>query len=148
MIQSHLRRLCAIGVLFGGGLLAAAEPGTRSVGTKSATPKPARPLVDPAVRVLAEETDIFLKRIQFCTRLRQLAVETREEKYIAQADELEAMADKIFKQRTQGLTVADTGSSARDLDSRLGSGASAESEASLKSRKPNGGNASASRGGN
>lgn len=147
MIQSHLRKLCAVGVLLGGTLLAA-EPGPKSVGSKSGTPKPAKPPVDPGIRILSDEQNIYLQRLAYCTRLRQLALDTRDEKYVKAADELETMATEVYKQRTSGINVAGGSGSLGDLDKQLGSGATASSEASLKSRKPNGSNASASRGGN
>src|SRR5207302_232620 len=55
---------------------------------------------------LRAEMDAYARRLDVCTRLRQIAVETGDDKLLQQTDELEKQAAAIYKARVTRLGVS------------------------------------------
>jgi hypothetical protein len=54
---------------------------------------------------LRAEQDAYLRRLDVCTKLRQVAIETNDEQLLAKADGLEQQATTLYHQRTARLGV-------------------------------------------
>src|SRR5206468_1672425 len=82
-------------------------------------PPAARPAAtaskDAAVRSLAEDQRVYLERLQAISKIRQIADELRDEELLKRADDLEAQAEEIFKQRTALLPGVGDGRDDRAL---------------------------------
>jgi len=68
-----------------------------------------------AVRSLADEQRVYLERLKAISRIRQIADEARDEELLKRADDLEAQAEEIFKQRTALLPGVGSGRDDRAL---------------------------------
>jgi hypothetical protein len=55
---------------------------------------------DTAAAVRAQEEANFLRRMAVCDRLRQVALETGDDSLERQADDLQAKAESVYKERT------------------------------------------------
>jgi hypothetical protein len=74
--------------------------------------------------VLREEQDAYTRRLEVCMQLRKVALEKDNDKLLAQADELERMAEITYKTRIARLGVKSnlrTNQGADDLERSLGS---------------------------
>jgi len=72
--------------------------------TPPAAPPAPKPITQKDVaRSLDQEQKLYIERMQFCTRLRQIAVETNDNGLMRKADDLEQQAEQIFKTRTKSL---------------------------------------------
>lgn len=97
----------------------AAEPPEENAATpwykrifSSPKPKPA-PATDAPVeksptwtevsRSLDQERAVYMERLQFCTRLRQIAVESGDEELQQKASQLEDQAEEVYMKRTRKL---------------------------------------------
>lgn len=113
------------------------EPNPPKSATSPATPArppmPTAPLAPEAVAdALRAEQDAYLRRLEVCTRLRQIGVETNDDSLLAQADTLERQATALYHGRVARLGVKGVRPSAepaiaskpaeRVLDEKLGSG--------------------------
>ena len=72
------------------------EPAAEPPAPKPITPKDVS-------RSLEQEQKVYLERLQFCTRLRQIAVETNDNGLMFKADDLEKRASDIYMKRTDPL---------------------------------------------
>ena len=69
-------------------------------------PAPAAPLAPETLAdALRAEQDAYLRRLDVCTKLRQVAVESNDEKLLEKADGLEQQATALYHQRTARLGV-------------------------------------------
>jgi hypothetical protein len=100
------------------------------------TPKPAAP--EPPItrqdvaRSVEQEQKVYMERLAFCTKLRQIAVQTGDEELERKANELEKQAFDVFTKRTAKLPAL--------MDSVKAS----ESALDKKNSEPAAGSASAS----
>jgi hypothetical protein len=98
--------------------------------------KPDKSLAKPPVLVeplppdvLAEavraEQDAYIRRLDVCTRLKQVAAEKNDDKLALKAADLERAATTLYEQRVAKLGVKPSGRPAplAELDKKLGSGA-------------------------
>ena len=99
--------------------------------TAADTPKlPARPPTVTAplpADVLAEavraEQDAYIRRLDVCTKLKQVAAEKGDESLSRRADELEKLAGTLYTERVAKLGVNPPKSAELKLDKMLGRGA-------------------------
>jgi hypothetical protein len=80
-------------------------PTAARTGAGSETPR-ATPVVnsrEAAKKQLAEETRIYLERLQAISRIRKIATDQGDEALLQKADDLEAQAEELFKLRTAML---------------------------------------------
>ncbi len=54
-------------------------------------------------RSLEKEQAIYLDRLQFCTKLRQIAIETHDDNLLEKAEYLEKKCEEVFQSRTHKL---------------------------------------------
>lgn len=121
---------------------------------KETAAPPARPIpVGPlSPEILADslkaEQDAYLRRLDVCTKLRTVAVETNDEKLTAEADRLEQQATALYYQRVARLGVkggprGGVRTPAEVLDAKLGATADprkpGESSAGTARLAPRGG---------
>src|SRR5271166_3001565 len=65
---------------------------------------PRQPITQKDVsRSLEQEQKLYLERLQFCTRLRQIATETNDNALMLKADDLEQQATQVYTKRTKTL---------------------------------------------
>jgi hypothetical protein len=94
-------------------------------------------------RSLEQERAIYMDRLQYCTRLRQIAVESNDEELLRKADELEELAEAVYTKRTRSLPsiVEDVKAAEAARDQRRPAGAPAGSASAtprVTGRAPNG----------
>jgi pyruvate/2-oxoglutarate dehydrogenase complex dihydrolipoamide acyltransferase (E2) component len=102
-------------------------------------PPAARPAQSPreaAARTLAEEQRVYLERLGAITKIRQVAFDQRDDELLKRADELEAKAEEIFKQRTALLPGAGDGRDDRALLERGRDDRPATAERPAPRRRP------------
>lgn len=130
----------------------------RLLGAKPPTAEPPAPTTPPAPRpfvagpldpdtlkeALRAEQDAYLRRLDVCSKLRQLAVESNDDKLLERADSLEQQATALYHQRTArlgvrggpkgsyGPTTAVARKSEETLDRKLGTGAATDPLAAAK----------------
>lgn len=75
-----------------------------------AKPMPPKPVVRQApitrealARMLADERDVYLKRLEAITKIKQIALDRGDEAMLKKADDLERQAEETFAQRTAKL---------------------------------------------
>jgi len=68
-----------------------------------------------AVRSLADEQRVYLERLKAISEIRRIANDQRDEELLKRADDLEAQAEEIFKQRTALLPGVGNGRDDRAL---------------------------------
>jgi hypothetical protein len=100
--------------------------------TKSPKPRPVI-ITPPTAEVLAEaikaEMDAYVRRMDVCTRLRQVAVESNDDSLATTADDLERQAGLIYQQRCAKMgmnTEAPPRAADTILDRSLGRGAAVD----------------------
>jgi len=117
----------------------------------SSPPKPA-PKPEPVVaekpptwtdvsRSLDQERAVYMERLQFCTRLRQIAAESGDEELFGKSDELEEQAESVFTKRTSKLPniVQDVKAAEATLEQRRPEPPSGTAAATtVTGRSPNG----------
>jgi hypothetical protein len=158
-----MRRFHAAGavtaLLLSAGLLHAAEPPAdespsppwykRMFGSKPkpADNKPETPAADKAPtrddvkRSLDQEQKVYLQRLEFCSRLRQIAAQTNDDELLRKADNLEQQATDVYLKRTQTLPaiLQDVKVAEAALDQKRESAATGSAaNRSNASRAPNG----------
>jgi hypothetical protein len=75
----------------------------------AAPPKPDTPARSPTpsrqevAKSLEQEQKVYLERLQFCTKLRQIAAETNDDKLLEKADFLEQQATDLYMRKTAPL---------------------------------------------
>lgn len=74
-----------------------------SPAAKNAPAKAPTPSRQDVAKSLELEQKSYLERLQFCTRLRQIAAETGDDKLIEKADFLEEQATKLYLRKTSTL---------------------------------------------
>lgn len=82
------------------------KPPVASRDKPPAAKPPAAPSKESATRTLAEEQRVYLERLQAISKIRQIANDQRDEELLKRADDLEAQAEEIYKQRTALLAGA------------------------------------------
>jgi hypothetical protein len=113
--------------VFAGPAKPAAPPQPRPVPTGPLSP-------ETLAEALKAEQDAYLRRLDVCTKLRQVAVDSNDEKLLEKADGLEQQATALYHQRTARLGVrggpkgsfnptAVASKPEETLDKTLGSGA-------------------------
>ena len=65
--------------------------------------KPPAPTRQDVAKSLEQEQKIYLDRLQFCTKLRQVASETSDDKLLQKADALEQQATELYMRKTAPL---------------------------------------------
>jgi hypothetical protein len=95
--------------------------------------KPPVIITPPSGEVLAEavkaEMDAYVRRLDVCTRLRQIALQANDDALATQADELERQASALYQQRVARLGLkgdAPPRAAEQSLDRKLGSGAAVD----------------------
>jgi hypothetical protein len=68
-----------------------------------------------AARSVAEEQRVYLERLKAISKIREVANDLRDEELLRRADDLEAQAEEIFKQRSALVPGAGTGRDDRAL---------------------------------
>jgi hypothetical protein len=112
-VTNRVSRGLAVGVLMASlGLAAAADKSTTSKSDTFADKTPKRPpviIAPPPAEVVAEairaEMDAYARRLDVCTRLRQIAIETSDDSLLNQTDELERQAAAIYQARVARLGI-------------------------------------------
>ena len=61
------------------------------------------PTRDEVAKSLDYEQKLYLKRLEFCTRLRQIAVESKDDSLLVKADALEKQATDVYLSKTSKL---------------------------------------------
>ncbi|CAN5181165.1 hypothetical protein BH11PLA2_BH11PLA2_07550 [soil metagenome] len=134
MNRSLVRGFTAAGLFaLGGVTLAAVNPNAKPT-FESKTPKqPPVIVAPPSGEVLAEavkaEMDAYVRRLDVCTRLRQIAAETNDDNLLNQADDLERQASTLYQARVSKLGLdskVPPRNSNSILDQRLGSGSAVD----------------------
>lgn len=116
-------------------------PPPSAAATPARPPIPTAPLAPEAVaEALQAEQEAYLRRLEVCTKLRQLALESHDDALMQQADTLERQATALYHGRVARFgvkTIRSTGSSdavvhqtaphpaESQLDKQLGSGIAA-----------------------
>lgn len=137
-----------------GRLLGDSEPG-QPPATERATPaRPPIPTAPLAPEVVADalqaEQDAYLRRLEVCTKLRQLALESNDEAMLQQADTLERQATALYHGRVARFGVKSIRPTRNDaeartappkpadvqLDEKLGSGVATTPLARSPNRQP------------
>jgi hypothetical protein len=112
---------------------------TFSFGSKTDTDKAAPadkkksepgPVADSAAVRLAREVQNLKRRNQVCLKLREIAIQTRDQALMDQVDGLEQRVLDLYLERTGQLPDSDTGLDEHILEKNLGGGAPAPSPAS------------------
>jgi hypothetical protein len=98
--------------------------------------KPAPSPREAAARTASEEQRLYLERLSAITKIRQIAFEQRDEELLKRADDLEAQAEEIFKQRTALLPGAGDGRDDRALLERGRDDRPATAERPAPRRRP------------
>jgi hypothetical protein len=91
------------------------QPQTASKDKPPAGKPAAATAKEAAIRTLAEEQRVYLERLQAISKIRQIANDQRDEELLKRADDLEAQAEEVFKQRTALLPGAGDGRDDRAL---------------------------------
>jgi hypothetical protein len=103
---------------------------------KPTTGRPAPAPKEAAARTLAEEQRVYLERLGAITKIRQAAFDQRDDELLKRADDLEAQAEEIFKQRTALLPGAGDGRDDRALLERGRDDRPATAERPAPRRRP------------
>jgi hypothetical protein len=78
----------------------------------------------PPADVLAEaikaEMDAYTRRLDACTRLRQIAIETGDETLLQTADDLERQCSALYQQRVARLGIKGPAAGEGSIEARLG----------------------------
>ena len=96
------------------------QPQTASKDKPPAGKPAAATAKEAAIRTLAEEQRVYLERLQAISKIRQIANDQRDEELLKRADDLEAQAEEVFKQRTALLPAAGDGRDDRCCSSAAG----------------------------
>ncbi len=85
--------------------------------------KPAPVSREALMRMMASERDVYLKRLESITKIKQIALDRGDEAMMKKADDLERQAEETFTQRTaklqeMGMKDDDRGSLERGRDER------------------------------
>ncbi len=96
-------------------------------------------------RSLDQERAVYMERLQFCTRLRQIAFESGDEELRKKAEMLEEQAEQVFVKRTSKLPtiVQDVRAAEANLEQRkpgppAGSASASAAPSRIAGRQPNG----------
>ncbi|MCE9531255.1 MAG: hypothetical protein K8T89_09060 [Planctomycetes bacterium] len=103
----------------------------------------AAPTRQEIARSLEQEQKVYMERLQFCTKLRQIATETNDVELLRKADFLEQSATDVFMKRTSTLPslLDDVKSSETALDQKkpnTPSGSASTTPKTVTGRAPNG----------
>jgi hypothetical protein len=135
--DTHMRRICAaaIAALIWTSAAALAAP--------HAPPAKTTPTRQEVAKSLEQEQKVYLERLQFCTRLRQIAAETGDDKLLEKADFLETQATDVYMRKTAPLKslVQSVKAAEAHLEERRNNPTPANgtaSNGSRSSRSPNG----------
>lgn len=79
------------------------NPATPPAGRPTANPVPAAPSREQVARMLAEEQRIYLDRLQAISKIKRVADERGDDDLMRRAEDLEAQAEELFKQRSARL---------------------------------------------
>ncbi len=112
-------------------LALAAAAGGLAAADKKQPPAPARPPVvveplppDVMAEAVRAEQDAYLRRLDVCTKLKQIAAEKGDDALAARAGELERQATALYEYRVAKLGLKPTKKPAEaTLDAKLGTGA-------------------------
>ncbi len=88
-------------------------------------------LVDEAVAKRGHEETVLLRRLEACDKLREIAIQTKDDDLLRRAEQLEERAQAAYAQRTANLRGGGFESDEKTIDRYLGAGKarSAESDA-------------------
>jgi hypothetical protein len=107
--MNRIRLLAAGGLLASATVLAAAEKAPAKPDVK----KPAVIIAPPPPDVLAEairaEMEAYQRRIDSCTRLREIAIQTSNDSLLNEVDEIEKQALALYQARTARLGLKQGG---------------------------------------
>jgi hypothetical protein len=118
----------AVAVTAAAGAAASGAPKDKSPAPQVRPPVIVEPLPpDVLAEAVRAEQDAYIRRLDVCTRLREIAAEKADDKLTQQAAELEKQAFALYEARVAKLGVKPTGRPApaaeAALDKALGSGA-------------------------
>jgi hypothetical protein len=87
-------------------------------------------LVEEAAAKRRREEAALLRRLQACDKLREIAIQTKDNGLLRQAEELEERAQATYAQRTENLHGGGFESDEKTIDRYLGAGKARSSESS------------------
>lgn len=106
--DTNMRRISAAAVAAllwttAAGWAAPPKPAPKPETPAKAPPAAPTPTRQEVAKSLEQEQKVYLERLQFCTRLRQIAAETGDEKLVEKAEFLEVQATELYMRKTAPL---------------------------------------------